>query len=232
MKIQLALVAALVVLLLATMWRPLYPREQWLQHVPTVLAIPALAWGAHKRLLTTGAFACLAVVLALHILGARWIYSFVPYDEWSTALFGASPREAFGWTRNHYDRFVHFAFGLLMPLPLAETAMRYGNLCRRWALAWALAAVAAISALYEVFEWLLAVIAAPEMADAYNGQQGDGWDAQKDMALALLGGVVALAWLAVSGAGTGASRPSASRASAAEDGSVATVPTHNSRRSD
>jgi putative membrane protein len=232
MKIQLTLVAALVLLLLATMWQPIYPREQWLQHVPTVLAIPALAWSAHKRLLTTGAFACLTVMLALHIIGARWIYSFVPYDQWSMALFGASPREAFGWTRNHYDRFVHLAFGLLMPLPLAETAMHYGNLCRRWALAWALAAVTAISAFYEVFEWLLAVVAAPEMADAYNGQQGDAWDAQKDMALALLGSVIALAWLAMSGAGTIAGRPNASRASAAENGAVAAAPTRSPRPSD
>jgi putative membrane protein len=197
MRTQLTLVAALALLLLVSMWRPIYPREQWLQHVPTVLAIPALAWGAKQRVLTTGAFACLAAMLALHIVGARWIYSFVPYDEWASALFGAGPNAWFGWTRNHYDRFVHLAFGLLMPSPLVESAMRYGGLSRRWALAWTLAAVAAISALYEVFEWLLAIIAAPEMADAYNGQQGDPWDAQKDLALAILGSFFAVAWLEI-----------------------------------
>jgi putative membrane protein len=197
MKLQFTLVAAIVLLLLASLWSPLYPREQWLQHVPTALAIAALAWGARKRALSTGAFACLATMLALHIVGARWIYSFVPYDDWANAVFGVSPSESFGWTRNHYDRFVHLAFGLLMPLPLVETAMRYGNLCRRWALSWALAMVAAISAFYEVFEWLLAVIAAPEIAEHYNGQQGDIWDAQKDMALALLGSLLVVPWLAI-----------------------------------
>jgi len=59
MKLQFTLVAALVLLLLVSLWRPLYPREQWLQHVPTALAIPALAWGARKQVLSTGAFACL-----------------------------------------------------------------------------------------------------------------------------------------------------------------------------
>ena len=198
MRLQFTLVAALVLLLLISLWSPLYPREQWLQHVPTVLAIPALAWSARKQVLTNGAFACLVAMLALHIVGARWIYSYVPYDEWATTLVGSGPNAWFGATRNHYDRFVHLAFGLLMPLPLVEVAMRYGNLCRRWAVAWALAMVAAISAFYEVFEWLLAVIAAPEIAEHYNGQQGDAWDAQKDMALAMLGSLIAVAAIRLS----------------------------------
>ncbi len=175
---------------------PPYPEQQWLQHIPTVVSLPALVWTARKRLLSTAALACLAAMLALHVIGARWIYSYVPYERWSDALVGSGPREWFGWTRNHYDRLVHLAFGLLMPLPIAETAARYGGLSSRGALAWAIAVVAAVSAAYEVFEWLLAIIAAPDVADQYNGQQGDPWDAQKDMALAMAGSVVAIAWIA------------------------------------
>ena len=69
--------------------------------------------------------------------------------------------------------------------------MRYGGLSRRWALFTAISAVAAASAVYEVFEWLLAVVAAPEYAEHYNGQQGDLWDGQKDMALAIAGSLIA-----------------------------------------
>ena len=183
-------------LLAITLVNAPYPREQWLQHSPTVLALPALAWAARKKWLTTGALACLAGMLALHVVGARWIYSYVPYERFCDAAFGSGPQEWFGWTRNHYDRFVHLAFGLLMPLPLVESAMRHGGLSRRWALAWAVAVVAGVSAAYEALEWLLAIVAAPEMAEHYNGQQGDAWDAQKDMALAIAGSLAATAWLA------------------------------------
>lgn len=188
---QLAVLATATVLFAASIWRPLYPQEQWLQHIPTVLAIPALLLSARRRWLSNASFTCLAMMLALHIVGARWIYSNVPYDEWFRTVLGSGTREWFGWTRNHYDRLVHFAFGLLMALPIAEATVRYGGLSVVWGLAWAWMTVAGVSALYEVFEWAIAIIAAPDYAERYNGQQGDWWDAQKDMALALLGSTLA-----------------------------------------
>jgi putative membrane protein len=188
---QLAVVAATMLLFAASLWRPIYPDQQWLQHIPTVLALPALLWGARRRWLSNASFTCLAMMLALHIVGARWIYSNVPYDEWFRAALGGWTREWLGWTRNHYDRLVHFAFGLLMTLPVAEATVRYGGLSMTWGLAWAWMTVAGVSALYEVFEWAIAIIAAPDYAEQYNGQQGDWWDAQKDMALALLGSTLA-----------------------------------------
>lgn len=196
MKFQQGLVLAATVLLGVTLIDPLYPREQWLQHPPTVVSLVALFWAARRQWLSSAAMTCLVAMLVLHILGARWIYSNVPYQHWCEAAFGAGPREWFGWTRNHYDRLVHLAFGLLMPLPLAEAARRYGGLSPRWSLVLAVAAVGAASAGYEVFEWLLATIAAPDQAERYNGQQGDPWDAQKDMALAIVGSLLTAAWLA------------------------------------
>jgi putative membrane protein len=189
---------ALLSLLAVSLIRPPYPDEQWLQHLPTVASLVGLAVAARRSWFSTTAFAALAAMLALHIVGARWIYSFVPYDAWCQAIVGSGPRSWFGWDRNHYDRLVHLAFGLLMPLPIAEAAQRFGGQSSVWALATALLAVATISAVYEVAEWLLAVIAAPDFAEAYNGQQGDMWDAQKDMALAIVGSVIAAGWLAVS----------------------------------
>ena len=197
-RFQLTLVLALLVLLLATLWGPIYPREQWLQHLPTVLALGGLLLAARRGWLSNLSAGLLAAMLALHLVGARWIYSYVPYEEWADSLLGSGPRVWFGWERNHYDRLVHLAFGLLVTYPIAEAAMRFGKLAATMALALAWMTIAGASALYEVGEWLLAVIAAPEMADRYNGQQGDAWDAQKDMALAILGSTATTAVMAMS----------------------------------
>jgi putative membrane protein len=190
-RYQLGLVAACAVLLAASLVRPNYPQEQWLQHPPTVIGLALLAFAARKRWLSDASATCLIAFLAMHVVGARWIYSYVPYEKWADAILGSGPYEWFGWRRNHYDRFVHIAFGMLLTIPLVEIAERYGTMRRPWAISFALLAVAALSAAYEVFEWLLAIIAAPDYAEAYNGQQGDMWDGQKDMALAIAGSLLA-----------------------------------------
>ncbi len=111
-------------------------------------------------------------------LVARWIYSFVPYDDWTNALFGVRLSEAFSWRRNHFDRLVHFAYGVCLTAVLRLKWLR------------SLEIVLATSALYELLEWAIAMTLAPAMAEAYNGQQGDMWDAHADMALAALGALV------------------------------------------
>lgn len=198
-RFQPLLLLVALLLLLATLWQPIYPQEQWLQHVPTVLALGGLLLSAQRGWLSNASAACLTAMLALHILGARWIYSYVPYESLADSLVGSGPHEWFGWERNHYDRLVHFAFGLLVTYPLAEATMRFGRLTITMALAFAWMTIAGVSALYEVAEWLLAVIAAPEMADRYNGQQGDFWDAQKDMALAMAGSTITVVGVALAG---------------------------------
>ncbi len=187
MKYQVASITAMIFLLGVTQIRPLYPRDQILLHAPMIVIVPVLLLAATRGWLTSSSMTCIVVFLALHIVGARYVYSALPYDAWSRGLFGISPGEFFSLTRNHYDRFVHVVFGLLAVLPLSEVAERYGRLSRRWSLGVAFLAVATIGALYEVFEWGLTMAVAPEMADRYNGQQGDSWDAQKDMALAISG---------------------------------------------
>src|SRR3546814_5630047 len=88
--------------------------------------------------------------MALHTLGGRYAYSNVPYDDWARALAGTSLSDAFGWTRNHYDRLVHFAFGALSVIPVAEIARRWSGLGRGGAGVVVLGWVLAISCLYEV----------------------------------------------------------------------------------
>lgn len=181
----------LILLLLAQIEQP-YPEVALLQHLPTMLLIVASPWLLRRWPLSTASVACIVAFMAFHTLGGRYAYSNVPYDDWVRALTGTSLSDVFGWTRNHYDRLVHFAFGALSVIPVAEIARRWGGLGARGAALAVLGWVLAISALYEIFEWLLTIAAAGETADRYNGQQGDIWDAQKDMTLALLGTIMGM----------------------------------------
>jgi putative membrane protein len=150
------------------------------------------------RPLSNASYWMICVFLLLHLLGAHYLYSFVPYDRWSDALFGISISEIFsvpiseetGEPRNHFDRLVHFLFGALMTLPMCETVERTMNLTRGKALIVAVAFLGVMSKVYELVEWWLTLVMDPENAEAYNGQQGDIFDAHKDMALALAGSAI------------------------------------------
>lgn len=197
---QKSLLALLVLALLASCIDPPFPREMVLQHLPTVALLAVLPFAARRIPLSDAAFACIVAFLLLHVLGARYIYSYVPYDRWSETLFGADLTAAFGFRRNHYDRVVHFFFGALWVRPVQEICVRRFGVPRRFAWYTAFEFVLAFSMLYELFEWGLAMVLSPAKADAYNGQQGDLWDAQKDMSLALLGACLALLVMALRGA--------------------------------
>lgn len=171
-----------------------YPAVAPLHHLPTLALIGAAPWLLRRWPLGDRSVACIGLFLLLHTLGGHFTYTNLPYDDWTRALTGTSLGEAMGWRRNHYDRLVHLAFGLLAVPPLTEGLRRHGGLGPRAAGWGAVAGVMAIGAVYEIFEWLLAIAVAGPAADSYNGQQGDVWDAQKDMGLALAGALAALAW--------------------------------------
>lgn len=172
---QLWLLGAFGALVVATWINPPWPAEQALHTSLTAVALVAL-WLLRRRL-DTAQWAWALAFLALHTIAARWIYSFVPYDDW-TALLGFRLSEVFSWERNHVDRLVHFAYGVCLTAVLRLKWLR------------SLEIVLATSALYELLEWAIAMTLAPELAEAYNGQQGDMWDAHADMALAALGALV------------------------------------------
>ena len=163
-----------------------------LQHVPTVILIVTYILLSKRYPLSRTSFICLAGFLLVHILGARYTYSNVPYDEWAVSIFGKSISDIFGWTRNHYDRLVHFTYGIFFVIPAREVLIKYFGFSPRRASYFALEFIMASSMVYEVIEWLLGAIVAPDIADAYNGQQGDIWDSQKDMALATAGAIITL----------------------------------------
>ena len=175
-------------------WGALYPQNTWLQVGPVLLGLPAAAWALRRWPISNRAAGMVATFILLHLVAACWSYSFTPYEAWGRALTGISIDATFGFRRNMFDRLVHLGFGLLMVLPVTEIAMRHGGLSRRAALLLAVLGVFAVSSLYEIFEWLLTMGLAPADAGAYNGEQGDMYDSQKDMACANLGALIALPW--------------------------------------
>lgn len=192
MKLRLCVIGCLTLLVPASFIGAAYPQELVLQHIPTLVALAILAAITINTPMSRLSFACLVGFLVLHLIGARWIYSFVPYDDWSVALTGRGLSERFGWERNHYDRLVHFGFGLLGVPPASELLQRMTAIRPPGSAILAVAIVVALGALYEIAEWQIAITFSPEFAESYNGQQGDPWDAQKDQALALLGALIGL----------------------------------------
>lgn len=187
-SICLLLVATLVPL---SFLRAPYPDELVLQHLPTVVGLVTLFIYGIRFGISGVSFYCLITFLLLHVVGARWIYSFVPYDDWCMTVCGESLSGYMGWERNHYDRLVHFGSGILFLAPSSEILQRFGGMRPLGAALSGIAFVLAIGAVYEILEWQLAELASPAQAEAYNGQQGDVWDPQKDMALAGFGALIA-----------------------------------------
>lgn len=171
---------------------PPYPRYFILQHVPTAASVVALVVLRRRLRISLLSYSLLLLFLVFHLLGARYLYSYVPYDSWTESLLGINLTRYFGFTRNHYDRLVHFIYGLLIAVPAYRFQLRFLKLRPRWAALLAIQFIMATSALYELLEWLVALTLAADWANEYNGQQGDFWDPQKDMALAAFGAVLSM----------------------------------------
>ncbi len=194
-RAQAIMLVLLAFLLAAVQIDQPYPDVAPLQHIPTLLLLLAAPFLLRRWPMSTASVACMTAFFVLHTIGGRYTYSYVPYDAVAQALTGHSISEVFGFTRNHYDRLVHIAYGLLAVRPVTEALVRHVGITPGAALYIGVESVFAMGLTYEVFEWLLTIVMHGPLADAYNGQQGDMWDAQKDMALAVLGALIAAAAL-------------------------------------
>lgn len=186
-KIKTALLFILIATSILFWVKSEYPNQQLLQHLGTLLVSLILIADLILYRLSLKAYIGVSLFILLHIIGARWIYSNVPYQSFFESI-GIDIHELFNINsqRNHYDRLVHFSFGLLMvPFLFEIYRVRIENTIISLVFAWL--TIQTFSMFYEVFEWILTVIIPGEGATEYNGQQGDVWDAQKDMALAMLG---------------------------------------------
>jgi len=160
-------------------------RETWLLENLLVFGLIGLLAATHRRFVFSNlSYALIFAFLALHAVGAHYTYSAVPAGHWL--------QEAFGFTRNPYDRAVHFAFGLLLGYPLRELTLRVAHVHGAWSFVVPVLAILGLSSSYEIIESWAARIADPELGISFVGAQGDIWDGQKDMTLALVGALVAL----------------------------------------
>ena len=184
------LTAIIVVLSCLTFIDPPYPEQLLLQHSGTLLILLFLVIDIIKNKWKFSAFLGISLFTILHIIGARYIYSFVPYNEWMLNLTGFDFNEAMEYERNHFDRFVHFSFGILIFPVIFHFAMKKTGFKVMMSVLFAWFAIQTFSLIYEVFEWGLTIFLSGEAATNYNGQQGDIWDPQKDMALAMLGSIL------------------------------------------
>ncbi len=138
----------------------------------------------HRRLpLSRISHTLIFIFLCLHEVGAQYTYAEVPYQQWFPALAGG---------RNHFDRLVHFSYGLLLAYPIREIFLRVAAVRGFWGYFVPLDLTMSTSMLYELVEWAAASFFGGELGAAYLGTQGDVWDAHKDMALASVGAFLAM----------------------------------------
>ena len=122
------------------------------------------------------------------MIGVHYTYAGVPVGAWL--------QQGLDLNRNHFDRIVHFSFGFLLVYPMEEL-FRLGAAVRGWVLYYLpVMTVLALSGLWEIVEAWVANAVHPELGIAYLGSQGDIWDAQKDMAVALYGALLCMTLLA------------------------------------
>jgi putative membrane protein len=154
-----------------------------LENVLVVLAAGLLIFTRKSFPLSRVSYTCIFVFMMLHTLGSHYTYALVPYTEWFPVFEGG---------RNHFDRLVHFLYGLLLAYPIREMFLRIGNVRGFWGYFLPLDLTMSTSMLYELIEWGAAEFFGGELGAAYLGTQGDVWDAHKDMALASLGALIAM----------------------------------------
>ncbi len=187
LPLLLALLAATIIALTVSGWQP-YDRLTWLMEVaPVLIAVPLLIATRERYPLTTLLYVLIFVHGLVLIGGGAYTYARVPAGFWV--------QEWLGLARNPYDKLGHFMQGFVPALVAREILLRGGFVRGLRMTAFLCVCVAmAISAVYELIEWW-AALALGQGADEFLGTQGDQWDTQSDMFLALIGSTVAIATL-------------------------------------
>lgn len=171
---------------------PVYRQDWLLENLLVFIAIPVLMASYRRLRLSDTAYTLLFVFFALHELGAHYTYSEVPYDRWAQFLSGRTLSEAGGLQRNHYDRLVHFLYGLLVTPAVIELLDARAPQRGIWRWLVPLLFMVSHSTVYELVEWAAAEVFGGDLGQAYLGTQGDVWDAQRDSALAGLGAAISV----------------------------------------
>jgi putative membrane protein len=164
---------------------PSYRQDWLLENVLVFVAVPLLAATSRSLRFSNRAYTCMLIFFVLHAVGAHYTYSEVPWREWlhlQDAAAGPGPAN-----RNNYDRFVHFSYGLLMFPAVWELFAARASPQRVWRYVMPVSFLMSHAVVYELIEWGAAELFGGDLGVAYLGTQGDVWDAQKDMGLAVTG---------------------------------------------
>lgn len=188
LPLLITLLAAMMIALVVSGLQP-YDRTTWLMEVaPVLVALPILVATRNRYPLTTLLYVLIFLHALVLILGGAYTYARVPLGFWVQDWFGLS--------RNPYDKLGHFMQGFV-PAMIAREILLRGRFVRgpRMTGFLCICVALAISACYELIEWW-AALALGQGAEEFLGTQGDAWDTQSDMFLALIGATVAITTLA------------------------------------
>jgi len=185
-RMPLVLLSIVVVVCIATVANPPAGRISWLLEVGPGLAGIIILIVLYKRFpMSHMVYVCVFLHIFILIYGGYYTYAETPLGNWA--------KEAFEFSRNHYDRIGHIALGVFPAFIIREVLLRKTPLQRGgWLYFIIISIVLAVAAFWELLEWWVALIAASDVGTAFLGSQGDIWDAQWDMLLALVGAMVVL----------------------------------------
>ena len=182
-----ALLIVVVLVFLWSGWRPYDRLTWWLEIFPGLAGLLILVSTYRRFRFTTLCYTLIAFHICILCVGGHYTYAREPVFDWL--------RTTFGWQRNHFDRLGHFAQGSVPAIIARELFLRLGIVNRRSWLPFLVVCVClAISASYELIEWCTAALSG-SAATAFLATQGDVWDTQKDMLMALIGAICALLFL-------------------------------------
>jgi putative membrane protein len=182
--------ALLLVVALVFCWSGWQPHDRftwWLEIAPGLAGVIILLATYHRFTFTTLCYTLIALHICLLCVGGHYTYARVPVFDWL--------RPVFGWERNHFDRLGHFMQGFVPAIIAREMFLRLQIVNRKkWIPFLVVSVCLAISAFYELVEWWTAHVSG-SAADDFLGTQGDVWDTQEDMCMALIGVICALLFL-------------------------------------
>lgn len=205
LRLPAALLATLIAICVLTGIHPPAGRLNWFLEVGPGLAGVAVLIVLHRRFpMSHWVYWCVFLHMLVLVYGGYYTYEATPLGNWF--------KEAFDLSRNHYDRVGHLALGIFPGFVTREVLLRVTPLRRGgWLFFLILSVVLAVAAFWELLEWWITLIVAPGVGQSFLGTQGDPWDAQWDMFLALVGAMIALPLF-----------------SGLHDRSMATIPAHPS----
>lgn len=185
-KIEISHFILLIIVAIVLAWSGLQPKDRftWILEVaPVFIGFILISASYHRFRLTNLLYFLIAIHCVILCVGGRYTYAEVPVGFWV--------QEVFGFARNHYDRLGHFAQGFIPAILAREILIRHQVVKNEsWLFLFATSICLSFSAVYEFIEWA-AALATGEAATAFLGTQGDVWDTQWDMFMALVGAVTA-----------------------------------------